>query len=72
MTFAIDNLCLLVESTILFALLSHLIAHHCKLGEMFLLKTLKHRKIPKVESNLRDFSSILYDFQPIFIGTSIY
>ena len=33
----------------------HLIALHCKLGEIFLLKTLKHKKIPKVESNFRDF-----------------
>ena len=32
----------------------HLIAHHCKLGEIFLLKTLKHTKIPKVESIFRD------------------
>ena len=42
---AIDNLCLLVESTILFAVLDavhctpfHLVAVHCKLGEMFLTK----------------------------------
>ena len=33
----------------------HFIAHHCKLGEIFLLKRLKHKKIPKVESNFRDF-----------------
>ena len=26
----------------------HLIALHCKLGEIFLLKILKHSKIPKV------------------------
>ena len=32
----------------------HLVAAHCKIGEMFLLKTLKHKKIPKVESNFRD------------------
>ena len=48
----------LVESTILFALLLqlvalhctplHTIAHHCKLGKIFLLKRLKHKKIPKV------------------------
>ena len=31
-----------------------LIAHHCKLGEIFLLKRLKHKKIPKVESNFQD------------------
>ena len=49
----------------------HLIAYHCKLDEIFLLKTLKHKKIPKVESSFRDFSSILYDFQPIFVGVSV-
>ena len=32
----------------------HTIAPHCKLGEIFLLKILKHKKIPKVESNFRD------------------
>ena len=32
----------------------HLVALHCKLDEIFLLKTLRHRKIPKVESNFRD------------------
>lgn len=31
-----------------------LVALHCKLGEIFLLKALKHKKIPKVESNFRD------------------
>ena len=61
MTFAIDNQCLFsrkyyflhpviaVRCTPL-----HLIALHCKLGEIFLLKTLRHIKIPKVESNFRD------------------
>ena len=74
MTFAIDNLCLLVESTILFALLLqlvalhctplHLIAHHCKLGEMFLLKTLRHKKSRKSSLTFGIYSSI-------FVGISV-
>ena len=33
---------------------------------------LKHKKSRKWLINLRDFSSILYDFQPIFVGISVY
>ena len=61
----------LVESTIFFALSDaahctplHLVAHHCKLGEIFLLKTLRHRKIPKVSLTFGIFSSI-------FVGISV-
>ena len=32
----------------------------------------KHKKSRKWLINLRDFSSILYDFQPIFVGISVY
>ena len=31
-----------------------LVVHHFKLGEMFLLKTLRHKKIPKVRLDFRD------------------
>ena len=33
---------------------------------------LKRKKSRKWLINLRDFSSILYDFQPIFVGISVY
>ena len=48
-----------------------LVALHCKLGEIFLLKILRHKKSRKWLINSRDFSSILCDFQPIFVGISV-
>ena len=42
----------------------HLIAHHCKLGEIFLLKTLKHKKPRKSSLTFGIYSSI-------FVGISV-
>ena len=64
MTFATDTNAFLVESTIFFALLLQLVATHCKLGEIFLLKRLKHIKIPKVDLTFGIYSSI-------FVGISV-
>ena len=36
------------------------------------INPLKHKKSRKRLINSRDFSSILYDFQPIFVGVSVY
>ena len=61
MTFATDNQCLFSRKYNSLRLVIaprcnslRLVALHCKLGEIFLLKTLRHIKIPKVESNFRD------------------
>lgn len=43
----------------------HLVAVHCKLGEIFLLKTLKHKKSRKLNSTFGIYSSIL-------VGVSVY
>lgn len=36
------------------------------------INSLKHKKSRKWLINSRDFLSILYDFQPIFVGVSVY
>ena len=66
MTFATDNQCLFsrMYNSLRLVIAArctplHLIAHHCKLGEIFLLKTLRHTKIPKSSLTFGIFSSIL-------------
>ena len=44
----------------------HLIALHCKLGEIFLLKTLKHKKSRKSSLTFEIFSSIFVGFPVAF------
>ena len=72
---AIDNLCLLVESTILFAVPDavhctplHLVAVHCKLGEIFLLKRLKHKKSRKSSLTFGIYSSIFVEISVAICG----
>ena len=58
----------LVESTILFALLLQLVALHCKLGEIFLLKILKHEKSRKSSLTFGIYSSIFVGFYVAICG----
>ena len=44
----------------------YLIAHHCKLGEIFLLKRLKHKKSRKSSLTFGIYSSIFIGFSVAF------